>query len=58
MDDFWYLDACTDTIKYAGKFDNYDECDEALEADGVDLVWIFHGEQAVESKDNQGNFIM
>lgn len=49
MDDFWYLDACTGTIKYAGKFTDFDEADTALDSDGANVVWLFTGKPQIET---------
>lgn len=46
--DYWYLDPNSCVIKYAGKFDDFDEVDTYLDEHGIDSVWIFTGRPVVE----------
>ncbi len=41
MNDYWYLCANTGVIKYAGKFEDYDDADEGIRQINIDCIWIF-----------------
>jgi len=48
MNDYWYLCGRTGVIKYAGKFEDFDDADEAIREINIDCIWIFNGEPEVE----------
>lgn len=48
MTHFWYLCRDTGVIKWAGKFQDYDDCDRFLEDEGIDPVWIFSDQVQIE----------
>lgn len=50
MKQYWYLCARTGIIKYAGKFADFDECNEFLCTTGKSLVWIFTKKPIVEDE--------
>ena len=41
MDDYWYLCGRTGDVKYAGKFEDFDDADEAIRQVNIDCIWIF-----------------
>lgn len=41
MNDYWYLCGRTGIIKYAGKFEDYDDADEGIRQINIDCIWIF-----------------
>lgn len=49
MNDYWYLCGDSGTIKYAGRFANFDECDEHLEVI-AHAIWIFTGKPEIEER--------
>jgi len=54
MNDYWFLCGISGKIKYAGKFDDYDAADEALDENNEEVVWLFTGQPKVET--NTGGF--
>ena len=48
INDYWYLCGRTGVIKYAGKFEDYDDADEGIRQINIDCIWIFNGEPEVE----------
>lgn len=47
MKNFWFLND-NGEIKYAGKFKNFNECDQAIEKMEQNAVWIFDKKPEVE----------
>jgi hypothetical protein len=45
---FWFICTKTGDIKWAGKFVDYDDCDQYLADEGIDTPWIFSEEVNVE----------
>tara|TARA_R110000765_G_scaffold365302_1_gene455473 strand:- start:257 stop:466 length:210 start_codon:yes stop_codon:yes gene_type:complete len=54
MNDYWYLCGRTGIIKYAGKFEDYDDADEGIRQINIDCIWIFSECPEVENRDNEG----
>ena len=52
MQDYWFLDAESGLVRYAGQFVDYDECDRALDRNGEVSVWIFCGKPQIEQPYN------
>lgn len=49
MNQYWYLCGETGHIKYAGKFIDFDACDEYLNSISSYVVWIFSNKPEVEN---------
>lgn len=49
MNQYWYLCGETGHIKYAGKFADFDACDEYLNSISAYVAWIFSSKPEVEN---------